>query len=69
MADWEFFNIMIFKGFGDTWRKWIMAFISSTNFSIITNGKPRGKIKAMYGLRQRDPSPPFLFTLVVDFLS
>ncbi|TYK13852.1 autophagy protein 5 isoform X2 [Cucumis melo var. makuwa] len=35
------------KGFGDTWRKWIMAFISSTNFSIITNGKPRGKIKAM----------------------
>lgn len=70
MVDWEFLdNITVVKGSGNKWRRWIMGCISSTNFSIIINGHPRGKIKATRGLRQGNPLPPFLFTLMVDYLS
>lgn len=37
------------------------------NFSIIINGRPRGKIKATQGLRQRDPS--VVYFLIVGCLS
>ena len=59
-------KIMEKKGFGNRWRKRINGCISTANFSIMINGKPRGRFGASRGLRQACPLSPFLFTLVVD---
>ena len=40
--------------------------LSSTNFSILVNGSPKGWVEASRGLGQGDPLSSFLFTLVVD---
>ena len=45
--DWSFLDMaMKLKGFGKRWRKWIWGCLSTTNFIIIVNGRPRGKIPA-----------------------
>lgn len=68
-VDWEFLVFVLWKkGFGDRWRKWIKGCLQSTNFSILINGRPRGKFTASRGLGQGDSLSPFLFNLVVDGL-
>ena len=43
--------------------------MSSVSYSILINGRSRGKFKGFKRLRQRDPLSPFLFTVVADELS
>lgn len=69
MVDWDFPDtVTLHKGFGIKWRKWIQACISTTSFSIIINGKPRGKFTATRGLRQGDPLPLFFSLWSLMFL-
>ena len=55
-VEWSFLDfVMEKKGFCYKWRKWLKDCLSSTNFSIMVNGKPRGKFNGSRGLRQGDP--------------
>ena len=68
-VNWFFLDMtMKLKGFGKRWRRWIWGCLSTTNFSIIVNGRPRGKIFAKRGSCQGDPLTSFLFTIVGDAL-
>lgn len=70
MVDWDFLDsILHVKGFGFLWRTWIKGCLTSANYSIILNGRPRGKIIPTRSIRQTDPLSPFLFIIVVDCLS
>ena len=59
-VDWSFLDMaMKLKGFGKRWRRWIWGCLSTTNFSIIVNGRPGEKILAKRGIRQGIRLPSF----------
>lgn len=56
MMDWNFLDYM-FKhmGFGIKWHGWIHGCVSSTQFSFLVNGSPKGFFRSSRGLHQGDP--------------
>nr|GEZ14183.1 putative RNA-directed DNA polymerase, eukaryota, reverse transcriptase zinc-binding domain protein [Tanacetum cinerariifolium] len=66
---WDFLDDVLCKfGFGDKWRRWIQCCLQSSRGSIILNGSPTKEFKFGKGLKQGDPSSPFLFILIMESL-
>ncbi|GJU75163.1 protein LAZ1 [Tanacetum coccineum] len=69
-VDWRFLKYILGSfGFHPTMTKWIMAYVTSTSFSLSINGDVHGFFKGKRGLRQGDPLYLYLFTLVMEVLT
>ena len=55
-VDWNFLlNTLKGLGCGKKWIDWIRMYATTTKFSILVNGSPKGSFGATNGLRQGDP--------------
>lgn len=69
-VNWSFIDYMLkVKNYPSTWGKWICSCICNVHYSVFINGKPHGCITSNRGIKQRDPSSPFIFVLAMDYLS
>ncbi|XP_071694441.1 uncharacterized mitochondrial protein AtMg01250-like [Rutidosis leptorrhynchoides] len=60
---------MKLMGFGERWRKWILACLESTLISVLVNGSPTNEFKLERGIRQGDPLSSFLFIITAEGLN
>eukprot|EP00253_Pinus_taeda_P015269 PITA_15269 len=55
-------------GFDHSWVQWVMALVTSSNFTILVNGSPSEIFIPSRGLKQGDHLSPFLFILMMEGL-
>ena len=69
-VNWEFLlNSLGGLGCDNTWVNWIKMCISSTRFSVLVNGSPKGFFGFSNRLRQGDPVSPLLFVVAAYVLN
>lgn len=69
-VEWEFLeSVLKGLGFHVMTIRWIMACVTTTQFSIIINAALEGFFDGKRGLRQSGPLSPLLFTVCMEYLS
>jgi hypothetical protein len=69
-VSWTFLlDVLRHMGFGQRWRDWISAILSTSSTKILLNGRPGRRICHARGLRQGDPLSLMLFVLVMEVLN
>ncbi|XP_076897948.1 uncharacterized protein LOC143551383 [Bidens hawaiensis] len=69
-VNWDFvISILHQMNFPDRWCQWVRGLLSSARSAVLVNGSPTYEFKCSKGMRQGDPSSPFLFLVVMEALS
>ena len=69
-VDWNFLKgIMLKMGFNHRWVHLALEIVTTTSYSVLINGQPKGFITQSRGIRQEYPLSPYLFLLCAEGLS